>query len=91
MLPKYIDAIQQLATGTVNGVSGAWVLTHSNLYFAQNISAITSAQIQFVPVSSLLRLQVKAHSRIAATSDGRLFLFTPSNVTLLDCNPEATE
>ena len=84
-LPPFIDRIQQVSSGKVDGTEGVWFLTDSSLYFALNLDGGDPGRVQFVNVTSSLELEISPGSRLAVDAGGRVYVATPTNVTLLNC------
>ena len=74
--------------GSVDKTTGVWFLTDSRLLFVRNLTGKDPRDVVFVNVSSSIGLEVGNKSRIAADVYQRLYLVTPTNVTLLDCSKD---
>lgn len=85
-LPEELSNIQQISYGLLNRRYGLWALTESELFFLENLgSKVNSVDVE--NVSATLELEVVPGSRLVLDVGGHsMYLVTPSNVTLLDCN-----
>ena len=90
-LPNYIDSVDQVLSGKVDGEPGVWLLSGAELYFAVGLGG--DRDPQFFNISGLSGITAEPNaSRLSqtASSDG-LFVITPLNITLLDCSPQARD
>ena len=90
-LPPTIQAIQQVASGTLGVRNGVWLLTDSQLVFVDNLQSRDSTRVAFYNVTEELGIEVEMGNRIITMTNGRLLLVTSDVVYLLDCSQAAKE
>ena len=81
-----MDTIQQVAHGAIGKAVGVWLVTESQLLFAENLNGTEPTAVEYLNISDNLGLVVMRNSHVAVDLGYKVYLITPENVTLLDCS-----
>ncbi len=90
-LPEYIDKIEQVVSGEINGKQGVWLLDTEGLYFMYDIDGVSFEDVALVNISDNLDLYINEGTKICLRSYDSLYVVVQDHVTLLDCSQTAVD